>query len=170
MLARLESFIFRYGSNVYRGNILEKYLSLDGILSVVVLMIGAVLVVTGLAITVASGEMLTQVYLLISQVPGFPLTCEFLGVDLPEVLGNAVSGSLFAFTGIIDLIGGWGLGTKRKWAPWLMIIVFAVAAFFVAYNIVSYGISAVLGIIPWSIPALIVNVFFVIYYLVRRIK
>ena len=139
-------------------------------LSAVVLLIGAVLVAVGLAITVASGTILTNLYLLVSQIPGFPLTCTFSGVDLPGALGNVGAGSLFALTGVIDLIGGWGLWTKRKWAPWLMIIVFAIAAFFGAYNILNYGFTDVLAIIPWSIPATIIDVLFVVYYLVRRAK
>ena len=96
------------------------------------------------------------------QIPGLPLTCEFFGSDLTSILGNVGSGTLFALAGIIDIIGGWGLWTKRRWAPLLIIIVFAVAAFFRAYNVTRWS-QGVIAKLPWSIPAMVLDVLVVIY-------
>jgi len=136
------------------------------ILAAAVMLIGFVLIVAGIAIATSSGAVLSRLYLLVSQIPGFPLTCEFSGVDLPAILGNTVAGVLFSLTGIIDLLAGWGLWIRRKWARMLIIIVFAIAAFFGLYNILTYGFSRVFATIPWSIPAMIINVL-IVYYLLR---
>ena len=130
------------------------------------MLIGVVLIAAGIGIATGSDAVVSILYNLVSQLPGFPLTCEISGVNLPATLGNAGSGALFSLTGIIDLLAGWGLWTKRKWARWLIIIVFAIGALFGVYNVLSYGFTPIFAEIPWSIPALIVNVL-VIYYLLR---
>jgi hypothetical protein len=136
------------------------------ILAISVILIGWLLLAAGIAIIFSSGSFLSWLYLFITQVPGFPLTCEASGIDLPSVLGNVGSGVLFSLTGVVDIFSGWSLWTKHQWSRILLIIIFSIAAFFGLYNIVSYGFSTVLALFPGSIPSLAINLFIVIYLIV----
>jgi uncharacterized membrane protein (DUF2068 family) len=49
-----------------------------------------------------------------------------------------------ALLGILSLITGYGLFTKRAWAPWILFILFAGASTFAIYTLAVAGFSNVL--------------------------
>ena len=73
-----------------------------------------------------------------------------------------------ALLGILSLITGYGIFTKRGWAPWLLFVLFAGAATFSIYTLAVAGFSNVLLGICMVAYAVLTLVFAGYLLLVKR--
>jgi len=70
--------------------------------------------------------------------------------------------------GILSLITGWSLFTRRTWAPYLVFILFAAATVFSLWILAAAGFSNVLVGISMTVYAVLTIVFAVYLLLIRR--
>ncbi len=70
--------------------------------------------------------------------------------------------------GILSLIVGYGVFTKRGWAPWLIFILFVAASTFTLYTLVVAGFSNALVALTLLVYFVLTWVFAIYLLLIRR--
>jgi hypothetical protein len=73
-----------------------------------------------------------------------------------------------ALIGILSLITGYGIFTKRGWAPWLLFILFAGASTFSIYTLAIAGFSNALSGLSLTVYAVLTWVFAGYLLLIKR--
>jgi len=70
--------------------------------------------------------------------------------------------------GILSLITGWGIFTRRNWASYLVFVLFAAATVFSLWTLAAAGFTNVLVGISMTVYAVLTIVFAVYLLLIRR--
>ena len=119
------------------------------ILSVLILILGALLLLGGLIVAVVSGfvaamspEMAEEIARAIGQFPGVP-------VPISLVIGMvlAIVGVILLIVGVIALLVGWGLWTGRNWARWIAVILFGLGALSNLINLLRGQFGSIISLI-----------------------
>jgi hypothetical protein len=105
----------------------------------------------------------------------------FNRIELAAITFYVVSGIVFlvflpfigfppqvALVGILSLITVYGIITKRKWAPWVLFILFAAASTFSIYTLAVSGFSNLLVGFSLAVYAVLTWVFAVYILLINR--